>query len=272
MSLKMDYRKIYTQLIDSRKQRVTNPDVYYEKHHIVPRCLGGTNHKSNIVKLTAREHYIAHLLLYKSAHDENTKIRMAYALNAFKYLSCDKRQINSRQYDVIKREFSKMMSIKMSGENNPFYGKTHSQDFKEKMRIKSSGPLADRIGKEKAAAAAEKQSMALKGKPAHNKGKKMNISEQGMRNIIIRNKKYRKYFIVTRPSGERIVVMGTESFCKIENELYGTSLNPRSLKNLLSPTLKSYRTYKGYFIERVPEDFDINKNDLPIHPSVTTDY
>ena len=267
----MDYQKIYSQIIDDRKQRKLEADVYYENHHIIPKCLGGTNQKSNLVKLTAREHYIAHLLMYKAAKDENTKIRMAYALNAFKYLSCDKRQINSRQYEVIKKEFSKMMSIKMSGENNPFYGKKHTSELIEKLRTINSVPLSERIGEEKALESSQKKSKAMKGRTPPNKGKKMNISEQGMKNIHARNKKQRKYYIITRPSGEKLIAMGTESFCKIENELYGTSLNPRSLKNLLSPNLETYRTYKGYFIERVADDFDITLSDLPLHPSAIPD-
>lgn len=38
---------------------------YVEKHHIVPRSMGGTNEKSNIVKLTFRKHFLAHWLLTK---------------------------------------------------------------------------------------------------------------------------------------------------------------------------------------------------------------
>ena len=58
----MDYKKIYESLIDKRRK---SPIIegYFEKHHIVPRCLGGSNAKDNIVRLTAREHFFAHLLL-----------------------------------------------------------------------------------------------------------------------------------------------------------------------------------------------------------------
>ena len=38
---------------------------YTEKHHILPVCMGGSNVKANLVRLTAREHFIAHWLLYK---------------------------------------------------------------------------------------------------------------------------------------------------------------------------------------------------------------
>jgi len=59
----MDYEKHYSLLIKKAQKRGT-VDGYKEKHHIVPRCMGGTDDKSNIVELTAREHFVAHLLLY----------------------------------------------------------------------------------------------------------------------------------------------------------------------------------------------------------------
>jgi hypothetical protein len=61
----MDYKKHYENLIKSRLNRKLKKGVYYEKHHIIPKCWGGSNKKENIIKLTAREHYIAHWLLYR---------------------------------------------------------------------------------------------------------------------------------------------------------------------------------------------------------------
>ena len=55
------YYKWYEQLIDRARNRTI--EGYVERHHIVPRSLGGTNEKSNLVALTAREHLIAHMLL-----------------------------------------------------------------------------------------------------------------------------------------------------------------------------------------------------------------
>lgn len=66
----MNYMKIYDQLIQMRreeilkKRKLNDPEyVYCEAHHIIPKCLGGSDDKTNIILLTAREHYIAHLLL-----------------------------------------------------------------------------------------------------------------------------------------------------------------------------------------------------------------
>lgn len=55
---------------------------YVEQHHIIPKSLGGTNDKSNLVFLTAREHCIAHLLLCRFG-DEQQKSKMTWALQRF---------------------------------------------------------------------------------------------------------------------------------------------------------------------------------------------
>lgn len=60
----MDYSRIYTSLIDHSKNRVLD-NVTFEKHHILPKCLGGSNDANNICKLTLKEHFFAHLLLVK---------------------------------------------------------------------------------------------------------------------------------------------------------------------------------------------------------------
>ena len=60
----MDYRQIYNCLVDKRRQDPPQ-NGYVERHHIVPKCLGGNDEISNLVILTAREHYIAHILLAK---------------------------------------------------------------------------------------------------------------------------------------------------------------------------------------------------------------
>jgi len=61
----MNYQRIYNELIANRQNNPHPKEVYTEKHHIIPKSLGGSNKKSNIVALSAREHFIAHCLLAK---------------------------------------------------------------------------------------------------------------------------------------------------------------------------------------------------------------
>jgi hypothetical protein len=59
----MKYDKIYDDLIERARGRLI--EGYVEKHHIVPKCMGGSDDASNLVPLTPEEHYIAHQLLVK---------------------------------------------------------------------------------------------------------------------------------------------------------------------------------------------------------------
>jgi hypothetical protein len=73
------YTKCYFAITSYRKQ---NPATgYTENHHIHPESLGGSNKKDNMVRLTAREHYVCHLLLTKMLIGEPKK-RMCYAFRS----------------------------------------------------------------------------------------------------------------------------------------------------------------------------------------------
>ena len=82
----MDYFKIYNQLIDkaTSEDRERNKDIYYEGHHIIPRCMGGkgsaknSNHP-NIILLTAKEHYMAHRLLCE-IYPNNKRLQYAMCM------------------------------------------------------------------------------------------------------------------------------------------------------------------------------------------------
>ena len=82
----MNYIKIYNELINKRK--LTPPkNCYIEKHHIIPVCMNGSNDKENLVPLTAREHYIAHVLLVKiHKNDKRYYFKLLKAMRAMQLL------------------------------------------------------------------------------------------------------------------------------------------------------------------------------------------
>jgi hypothetical protein len=96
----MNYKKIHDQIIS--KARTRKISGYVETHHIIPKSLGGSSNKSNLVKLTAREHYIIHKILVEM-YPTNKKLR--YALWGMS------NQINSennhRDYKVTSREYER---------------------------------------------------------------------------------------------------------------------------------------------------------------------
>lgn len=105
---------------------------YHEKHHIVPKSLGGPNTKDNLVALTAREHFICHVLLTKFTEGEAKK-KMLFACQGMnRSRAYQDRYINARLYDVIKQECAKVQSERMSG-------KTLTAEHKEKISIGGRG-------------------------------------------------------------------------------------------------------------------------------------
>lgn len=59
----LDQKELYDELIGIAKNRKVGKSEYYEFHHIVPKCMGGSNDDSNLVPLTVLEHILAHIIL-----------------------------------------------------------------------------------------------------------------------------------------------------------------------------------------------------------------
>ena len=101
----MDYKKIYNDLIKKARSenRIKYQDVYYEAHHIIPKCVGGNGHQSqwkfhkNIVLLTAKEHYVAHKLLV-NIYDDPKLIKALWMIMVFRNNN-NKFVISSREYE-----------------------------------------------------------------------------------------------------------------------------------------------------------------------------
>jgi len=98
----MDYLRIYNELIEHRKMMPKLEGVYYERHHIKPRCMGGGDEEENLVYLTAEDHFIAHLLLAKAYGGIHWK--GAWAMMA---MSKGRRTVrNRRMFGVVRREYN----------------------------------------------------------------------------------------------------------------------------------------------------------------------
>lgn len=73
----MNYQKVHDLIIERAKTRVLVNGTYIENHHIIPKCMGGSNDKQNLVPLTGREHFIVHWLLHR-IYPENHKLGVAF--------------------------------------------------------------------------------------------------------------------------------------------------------------------------------------------------
>jgi len=118
----MNYQKVYNQIIKRAKTRQL--EGYKEKHHIIPKCLGGNNDKENIVELTAREHFICHKLLCEIYPKETKLIQALWLMSINKNKkNHQKYKVSSREYERIKKENSILVSscIKKLKKNHPCY-------------------------------------------------------------------------------------------------------------------------------------------------------
>lgn len=139
----MDYQKIYDNLI---KKRLENPPTEkFERHHIVPRSLGGSNKKENIVKLTLREHYIAHLLLCRIHRGTRNYFSMLKAFNMMKAGRDGSHIKNSRMFEYFRDDFAKAMSDLQQGERNSQYGTSwyYHPELKISKRFKVDDPIPE---------------------------------------------------------------------------------------------------------------------------------
>jgi hypothetical protein len=182
----MDYIKIYNKITDNGKDRLLTG--YTETHHIIPKCMGGTNDSWNLVKLTAKEHFICHLLLCE-IYPKNRKLKMAlWNMSNVSRVYQERYKVSGKLYEIIRKEYSESVSgqnnprygVKLTdetkqkisnsrigkygGDKNPFFGKTHTDETKDKLRISSSENKHSEETK-------KKMSLTRKGKPSGRKGK-----------------------------------------------------------------------------------------------------
>jgi hypothetical protein len=175
----MDYKKIYDNFMQDRLDKkperllLKKTGEYFEGHHIIPKSKGGTGNSNrpknnqNIVLLTAREHFLAHWILWRIYRDRST------ALAFHKMLSINNKQdriISSKGYEEAREAFrvtnlgnqhgkgktkivseeqklkqSQIMKGRYVGNKNPFFNKTHTNESKEKISKSREGLNKDKI-------------------------------------------------------------------------------------------------------------------------------
>ena len=127
----MTYDKFIQNILNTRG-RFACLDGYHERHHIIPKCMNGSNSKDNLIDLYAREHFIAHKLLAEE-NPQNYQLKYAY----WNMCQCTGRD-GQDKYIPTPEEYEEARIFcheAMSGENHPMYGKHHTQESREKMSI-----------------------------------------------------------------------------------------------------------------------------------------
>ena len=129
MFIENKYYFWYYNIIHKARSRIKTAG-YFEKHHILPKSLGGGNSVDNLVLLTAREHFICHILLTKITSGKDKK-KMIFASNRMLY-GKNRYIPNSRIYETIRKESSILLK-------NINTGQIRSSDTCQKISIGRKG-------------------------------------------------------------------------------------------------------------------------------------
>jgi hypothetical protein len=149
MYLQNKYTKCYFSIIDNAKSRTLSPETKREKHHIIPKSLGGDNSVTNLVKLTLREHFICHLLLQKMTVGK-AKTKMVYALWMLAIVhrkSNNPYKISARRYESIKSDRLNIVK-NIRGKDHPNFGKPTgrtTEDFTPEWKANLSNAAKGRV-------------------------------------------------------------------------------------------------------------------------------
>jgi hypothetical protein len=111
------YTRWYFSIIESRISRILKDGTYTEKHHIIPKSIGGSNLEENFVRLTFKEHFIAHWLLTKMCVKKSHTRKMQYAMRSMSWNKNGNRIITSWQFEVAKKNVSNSSRGKILSES-----------------------------------------------------------------------------------------------------------------------------------------------------------
>lgn len=241
----MNNKKLYNEIIERAKMRGLNKkllDGYFEKHHIIPKCLGGLDDDSNYVLLTAKEHFICHHLLWRSNRN-NMNLFWAFKAMAFwKGSNTNKRNdlmLTSKQYEELRKKHNKNISERMSA-------RTVSKQTRQKLKDFNFGKHLTEETKQKISMAHkqiihteewnQKVSAALKGKSKSYEHKEKNrIAHIGKKHSDETNAKKGSKGS-TNPSAKK---------CKINNIEFGCLKDAVKYANeiLLIPKKRVYKMF-----------------------------
>lgn len=134
------YSKWYYSIVNNATTRDALKG-YSEKHHIIPKSIGGSNSKENLVVLSAREHFVCHLLLTKMLSGDAKK-KMIYAfwqLSNQKNLKQQRYSPSSKTYEIARKMFAENHSANMK-QNHPL--KNEDNKRKHQIGVDLRGPTS----------------------------------------------------------------------------------------------------------------------------------
>lgn len=223
----MDYSRIYIELME--RASIREIEGYVEKHHIVPRCMGGDNKPRNLVKLTPEEHYLAHQLLVKIYPENNGLVFAAQAMTASRH----GQRSNNRRYGWLRRKHSVAMSKLRKG-------KKHSAQTKQRISESNRGNTSWNKGGKISEETRSRMSKAQKNKVPVSDETRLKMSE-GQKNRLAMSEETKKKISETlKNKGPR----SEETKIRISKALKGNKPMSDETKRKISETAKRKREDK----------------------------
>lgn len=124
----MNYKLHYDLLIEKARNRSILKTEYKEVHHILPRCMGGTDDKENLISLFPEEHLVAHLLLSKIYPEHEGLLYGAFKMSNY-------RKLTNKKYGWLKKKHANVVSRRFSGAIPWNKNKKWSDEIKDKISI-----------------------------------------------------------------------------------------------------------------------------------------
>ena len=170
----------YIEFIESCRHKTINGVV--NRHHIIPKCMGGTDEEDNIIELSAEDHAMAHWLLYL----ENPSVELLRSYNFAKAQIEYQRNYSPEKHGMYGKRQSDESNRKNSeahkGENNYWYGKHLPDDMRQKISESNKGKTFSKEHRQKIS--------------DNSKGKSRNSGEN--------NPMYGKHWYKDKETGKRV--------------------------------------------------------------------
>lgn len=216
MFLENKYTRWYYSIIRNaeKENRKRNDIMYYENHHIIPKCLNGNNNKTNLILLTSKEHFICHKLLCKMISNKKQLFLLKSAVSYF--MNNSKRNLSARYIEEARRIQSENKKNQIPWNK----GLSHSEETKRKIGLKNSHSTLTEHGRK------IKSEFTKKNNPMKNSF----YAEKARTNRS-------KFFKIVSPEGNIFEIRNLSQFCK-ENNLHKG--------NMCSVSRGKLNHYKGW--------------------------
>ena len=121
--MELTYEEFINNILETRG-RFACGEEYHERHHIVPRCMGGTNDENNLIDLFAKEHYEVHRLLALENPDEEGLLYAWWCMStSTNEYTKERYKLTAEEYEEVRTKFAALMSDKMSGDGNKMWSR-----------------------------------------------------------------------------------------------------------------------------------------------------